>query len=53
MIDPYEVSRTHGFLKYKLLKLISSSRKAAMHEQKAKAHFISKLNKEYKKKEFS
>ena len=48
MIDPYEVARTHGFLKYKLLKLISSSRKAAMREQKDRSRFINKLNNEYK-----
>ncbi|MDP6852452.1 MAG: signal peptidase I [Candidatus Marinimicrobia bacterium] len=50
MIDPYEVARTHGFLKYKLLRLISSSRKAAMREQKDRTDFINNLNREYKEK---
>ena len=50
MIDPYEVARTYGFLKYKVLKLITSSRKAQMREQRERNHFITKLNKENKKK---
>lgn len=49
MIDPYEIARTHGFLKYKLLNLISSSRKTAIREQKDRSRFISNLNNEYKK----
>ena len=49
MIDPYEIARTHGFLKYKLLNLISSSRKAAIREQKDRRRFINNLNNEYKK----
>ena len=48
MVDPYEVARTHGFLRYKLLKLINSSRKAAMREQRDRTRFINNLNKEYK-----
>ena len=48
MIDPQEVARTHGFLRYKLLKLFSTSRQAAMREQRDKTRFITKLNKEYK-----
>ena len=48
MIDPLEVARTHGFMKYKLLKLISSSRQVAMREQQDRTRFINKLNKEYK-----
>ena len=48
MIDPQEVARTHGFMKYKLLKLVSSDRQAAMREQKDRMRFISNLNKEYK-----
>ena len=52
MIDPYEIARTHGFLKYKLLNLIRSSRKAAIREQKDRSRFINKLNNEYKKDNF-
>ena len=48
MIDPREVARTHGFLKYKLLKLVSSDRKVAMREQKDRTQFINNLNKKYK-----
>ena len=48
MIDPREVARTHGFMKYKLLKLISSGRQAAMREQQDRTRYINKLNKEYK-----
>ena len=48
MIDPREVARTHGFMKYKLLKLISSDRQAAMREQQDRTRYINKLNKEYK-----
>ena len=48
MIDPHQMARTHGFMKYKLLKLISSNRQAAMREQQDKTRFINKLNKEYK-----
>ena len=48
MIDPHQVARTYGFMKYKLLKLISSDRQAAMREQQDKTRFINKLNKEYK-----
>jgi len=48
MIDPREVARTHGFMKYKLLKLISSGRQVAMREQQDRTRFINKLNKEYK-----
>ena len=48
MIDPREVARTHGFMKYKLLKLISSSRQVAMREQKDRTLFINNLNREYK-----
>jgi len=49
MIDPYEVARTHGFLKYKLLKLINSPRKAQMQEQRERTHFINALNNENKR----
>ena len=49
MIDPNEIARTHGFLKYKLLNLISSSRKAAIREQKERSRFINNLNTGYKK----
>ena len=48
MIDPREVARTHGFMKYKLLKLVSSGRKVAMREQADRTRFINNLNKEYK-----
>jgi len=48
MIDPQEVARTHGFLRYKLLKLFSTSRQAAMREQRDKTRFINKLNMDYK-----
>ena len=48
MIDPLEVARTHGFLRYKLLKLVNSSRQTVMREQRDKARFINQLNKEYK-----
>ena len=50
MVDPREVARSHGFMKYKLLKLLSSNRKAAMREQKERTLFINKLNKKYKEK---
>ena len=50
MIDPYEVARTHGFLKYKLMNFISSTRKAKIREQRDRNLFISDLNKEYKQK---
>ena len=49
MIDPYEIARTHGFITNKLIKLISSPRKAAIHEQKERTRFINNLNDEYKK----
>ena len=48
MSDPYEVARTHGFLKYKLLKLVGNKRQAAMREQKDRARFIKNLNEKYK-----
>ena len=48
MIDPYEVARTHGFLRYKLLKLVNSSRQSEIREQRDKTRFINQLNKEYK-----
>ncbi len=50
MADPYEIARTHGFLKYKLINLFNSSKKALMKEQKNRALFISNLNDDYKKK---
>ncbi len=48
MIDPHEISRTHGFLKNKILRLISSERKALMREKKERVDYINKLNKKYK-----
>ena len=48
MIDPREVARTYGFMKYKLLKFVNPGRKAAMREQKDRTLFINNLNKEYK-----
>ena len=48
MVDPREVGRTHGFMKYKLLKFVNPGRKAAMREQKDRTLFINNLNKEYK-----
>ena len=48
MTDPNQVARTHGFLKYKLLKLVGNSRKVAMLEQKDRARFIKSLNEKYK-----
>jgi len=48
MIDPYEVARTHGFLKNKLIRLISSGKRAAIREQKERTLYINKLNKKYK-----
>ena len=44
MIDPYEVARTHGFLKNKIIRLIYSERKAAMREQKERSRYIKHLN---------
>ena len=44
MIDPYEVARTHGFLKNKIIRLINSERKAAMREQKERSRYIKHLN---------
>ena len=49
MIDPYEIARTHGFLKYKFLRLITSNREASIREQRDRTRFINKLNKKYKK----
>jgi len=49
MIDPYEIARTHGFIKYKLLRLVNSSRKAAIQEQKDRSRFVNNLNSAYKK----
>tara|TARA_B100001029_G_C15032615_1_gene438014 strand:+ start:329 stop:1357 length:1029 start_codon:yes stop_codon:yes gene_type:complete len=48
MIDPYEVARTHGFLKYKLLGLFTSKRKANLKEQRDRTIFIQNLNSNYK-----
>ena len=45
MIDPYEVARTHGFLKNKIIRLISSGRQALIREEKERALYINKLNK--------
>ena len=50
MIDPYEVARTHGFLKNKLIRLMSSGRQAAMREQREQTRYINKLNQIYKEK---
>ena len=50
MIDPYEVARTHGFLRNKLIRLISSARHATMREQKERTRYINKLNKIYEGK---
>ena len=50
MIDPLEVARTHGFLRNKLIRLMSSGRQAAMREQKERTHYINKLNKIFEKK---
>ncbi|SVE56357.1 uncharacterized protein METZ01_LOCUS509211, partial [marine metagenome] len=49
MIDPQEVARTHGFIKNKLIRLISSDRQAAIREQKERTLYINKLNKKYQK----
>jgi len=49
MIDPNEIARTHGFLRNKLIRLMSSGRKAAMREQRERTLYINKLNKKYKK----
>jgi len=49
MHDPYEIARTHGFLKYKFLNIFNSSKRALMKEQKDRAMFISNLNDNYKK----
>ena len=51
MVDPNEVARTHGYLKYKILRLINSSRQAAMNEQRQRTRYINQLNKEYKEKD--
>ena len=48
MIDPYEIARTHGFIKYKILRLFNSDRKSLMREQKDRSRFINNLNNEYK-----
>ena len=48
MIDPNEVARTHGFLRNKLIRLMSSGRQAAMREQKERIRYINKLNKKNK-----
>ena len=50
MIDPNEVARTHGFLKNKLIRLISSGRNAAVREQKERILYVNQLNKKYKKR---
>lgn len=50
MIDPYEISRTRGFLKNKLLRLFTSDREAAMREQRENTNFINNLNFKYRKK---
>jgi len=50
MIDPYEVARTHGFIRNKILRIISSRRQAEMREQKERTRYINKLNKINKKK---
>ena len=48
MVDPREVARTYGFMKYKLLKLVNSGRQAAMREQKDRTQFVNNLNKKCK-----
>ena len=50
MIDPNEVARTHGFLKYKLIRLVNSGRQAVMREQRERARYINQLNQKYKQK---
>ena len=50
MVDPNEVARTYGFLKYKIIRLISPGRKSIMKEQRERAHYINSLNKKYKEK---
>ena len=50
MEDPYEIARTHGFIKYKLLNLINSSRNALIKEQKDRSRFVNQLNNSYKLK---
>ena len=51
MIDPQEVARTKGFLKNKILRLFTSSNKAAMREQRERVQYINKLNRIYKQKD--
>ena len=50
MIDPLEVARTHGFLRNKLIRLMSSGRQAAMREQKERTLYINKLKKIFEEK---
>jgi signal peptidase I len=50
MIDPLEVARTYGFLRNKLIRLMSSGRQAAMREQKERTRYINKLNKIFDEK---
>ena len=47
MEDPYEIARTYGFLKYKLIRLFNNSRKTLLNEQRDRSLFIKSLYKEY------
>ena len=52
VIDPNEIGRMHGFLKYKLLGLfrsVSGKRQIKMKEQKERAKFVQNLKKENRK----
>ncbi len=49
MIDPYEVARTHGFIRNKVIRIMNSSRQAEMREHKERTRYINKLNKINKK----
>ena len=50
LIDPHEVGRTHGFIRYKLLKMISSNPNISKMEYKGRTAFITSLIKENRSK---
>ncbi len=47
MTDPYEISRTRGFLKYKLLRLFFNPAEVLKKEQKDRKEFIANYQKKY------
>jgi signal peptidase I len=50
VIDPQEVGRTHGFIRYKLLKMINSSQSIQRQEYQSRANYVGKLVKENRTK---